>query len=240
MDQNTIATYGTLIGSLATAIATIGLVYVTTVLAKETKKLAEATDQPQIVAVIIPNKWAINYFDIEVENTGNAPAFEIELTFDPDFPQDQFSGDKRPLRKISLLKPGQKISSGMCETKTILDERFDITCSWKRSPTTSEIERLTYSQDMNEYKQIMYLGEREPMTQVAKAIKDIRDDWRPIAQGQKRTSHEIYDRQDRIEKNIAYARRSGFIDRQLKPDWWAKTEARRRRFLSSKSKPKRD
>jgi len=240
MDQTTIATFGTLIGSVATALATFALVYVTTVLAKETKKLAEATAQPQIVAVIIPNKWAIHYFDIEVENTGNAPAFDIELTFDPDFPQDQFSGDTRPLRKISLLKPGQKISSGMCEAKTILDERFHITCSWKRTPTTSKIESLTYSQDMKEYKQIMYLGEREPMTQVAKAIKDIRNDWRPIAQGQKRTSHEIFDHQDRIEKNIAFARRRGFIDRQLEPDWWTKTEARRRRFLASKPKPKRN
>lgn len=240
MDQNTIATYGTLIGSLVTALATIALVYVTTVLAKETKRLAEATAQPQIVAVIIPNKWAINYFDIELENTGNAPAFDIELQFDPELPQDRFLGEKQPLRRISLLKPGQKISSGMCEAKTILDLRFNITCSWKTSPTASNFESLTYSQDMSEYKQIMYLGEREPMTQIAKAIKDIRNDWRPISQGQKRTAHDIFDRQDRIEKNIALARRRGYIDRQLEPNWWTRTETRRQRFLSSKSKPKRN
>ena len=240
MEQSTFATYGTLIGSLATAFATIALVYVTTILAKETKKLAKATAQPQIVAVIVPNKWAINYFDIEVENTGNAPAFNIELSFNPDFPQDQFSGGREPLRKISLLKPGQKLSSGMCEAKTILDIKFEITCTWKRSPSAKKIETLTYSHDLAEYKQIHYLGEREPLTQVAREIKNLRDDWRPISQGQKKTSHEIFDRQDRIEKNIAFSKRRGIINRQLEPDWWAKTDARRRRFLSSKSTPKRD
>ncbi|WP_053059075.1 hypothetical protein [Croceicoccus naphthovorans] len=108
MDQNTFAVFGTLFGTLATALATFALWRVTRVLAVETKRMADAAMQPQVVATIVPNPWSTIHLDITVENTGNATAFDIEVGFDPPLSNGEArEGKSLPLQRISVLKPGQ-------------------------------------------------------------------------------------------------------------------------------------
>lgn len=75
--------------------------------------MADLSAQPQIVASIAPNQWSLMHVDMEVENTGNATAFDIAINFDPQLPGDSEmeTQPETPLQKISILKPGQKLGS---------------------------------------------------------------------------------------------------------------------------------
>lgn len=104
---------GGLFGSVATAIATIFLWRVTKTLAVETTRMAEAAAQPHMVATLSPNRWSMNHFDLHVDNTGNATAYDIEVSFDPPLENGQARGAavQVPLQSISVLKPGHGLSS---------------------------------------------------------------------------------------------------------------------------------
>ncbi len=45
--------------------------------------MVDASAQPHIVVTLEPNPWAAFYFDINIANTGNAPAYNVEVVFDP-------------------------------------------------------------------------------------------------------------------------------------------------------------
>ena len=49
--------FGGLLGTLVTAVATLFLWRVTKLLAVETKRMAEASAQPHVVATLDPNRW---------------------------------------------------------------------------------------------------------------------------------------------------------------------------------------
>ena len=74
---------GGLLGSLVTAVATLFLWRVTKLLAVETKRMAEASAQPHVVATLDPNRWSMRHFDLKVDNTGNATAYDIKVDFTP-------------------------------------------------------------------------------------------------------------------------------------------------------------
>ncbi len=69
------------LATVLTAVATYFLFRVTRVLAVETKRMAEASAQPHVVATLVPNRWSLNYFDLNVDNTGNATAYDIAVHF---------------------------------------------------------------------------------------------------------------------------------------------------------------
>jgi len=75
--------------------------------------MADAAAQPQVVANIVPNQWSVIHLDLAVENTGNATAFDIEISFEPPLENGQARGEKigLPFRRISVLKPGQTLQS---------------------------------------------------------------------------------------------------------------------------------
>jgi hypothetical protein len=110
--QNFVA-LATVLGAIATAVATFYLYRVTKLLAIETKKMADASAQPQVVANIAFNQWAMNHCDLSVTNTGNATAFDILVEFDPPLEVDDegLPRPETPLHRISLLKPGQSLSN---------------------------------------------------------------------------------------------------------------------------------
>jgi hypothetical protein len=45
--------------------------------------MVDASGQPHVVVTLEPNPWVAFYFDINIANTGNAPAYNIEVLFDP-------------------------------------------------------------------------------------------------------------------------------------------------------------
>ncbi|EPQ9047731.1 MULTISPECIES: hypothetical protein [unclassified Cronobacter] len=80
---NTISTLISAFAALLIAVATFFLWRLTRLLADETKKMVDGSVQPHVVVTLEPNSWAAFYFDINIANTGNAPAYDIEVEFNP-------------------------------------------------------------------------------------------------------------------------------------------------------------
>ena len=203
-----IVSYVNAVAAIVIAIATVSLMSVTKVLAVETKRMADLSAQPQIVASIIPNQWSLMHIDIEVENTGNATAFDIALNFDPALPRDSELDAQTgtPLQKISILKPGQKIGSFIGSFRGFENKSFDVTVSWKRSPTDDAAETLNYTICMSDYNNLASVGSREPIIQIAEQIKNIREDWRPVSTGNRKVKADTFSNDDRVrEKELLAA-----------------------------------
>ncbi|MDP3378979.1 MAG: hypothetical protein Q8S53_11490 [Brevundimonas sp.] len=193
------ATVATVLGTLVTAVATVFLWRVTKVLAVETKRMAEASAQPQIVAHIEPNQWSAQmHADIHVSNTGNATAFEIQVAFDPPLDRDEkHSKRPMPLQRVSVLKPGQTVSSWIGTWTPLLKKTYIVEISWKRDPAQTERESLIYTLDMNDLAGVSMLGARNPMTQIADQLKKMRDDWQHVSSGYKRIRVDAFSQRDR-------------------------------------------
>ena len=198
MIGQTIATYGTLLASIVTAIATFFLWRVTGILAVETRRMADA-GRPQIVANLLPNQWSTIHLDINVENTGNATAFDIEVGFDPPLENGQAREDGHviPFQKISILKPGQALSSYLSDVSDYLEKSFTVTISWGLQPHSSARERLTYTLNMTDFSGVSFLGTRDPTVQIAEQVKKIREDWRYVASGSRKIKTDTYGSADR-------------------------------------------
>lgn len=204
----TIATYGTLVASIVTAIATFFLWRVTGLLAAETTRMADA-GQPQIVANITPNQWSVIHLDLTVENTGNATAFDIEVAFDPPLANGQARGEgiAVPFQKISILKPGQALNSYLSEVGEYLEKQFTVTISWQKHPLSENRETLAYILKMTDFRGVSYLGARDPLVQVAQEMKHLREDWRYVASGSRKIKTDTYDDADRQREQEALKER---------------------------------
>ncbi|WP_252145649.1 hypothetical protein [Yokenella regensburgei] len=196
-----ISTFISAFAALLTAIATFFLWRVTRILAEETKRMVDASEQPQVVATLEPNAWSMLYFDISVVNTGNAPAFNIEVTFDPPLENASHRKDKIiPLRQISVLRNGQQMTSNLCEYKQIEGKVFQVSISWTKKPNSTVKEIMSYTYDMASFAGISQLGAKNPMTEISQQIKGIREDWKHIAKGTRRVQTDTYDSEDRIDE----------------------------------------
>ncbi len=203
-----LTTVVSLLGTIAIAIATVALWHVTRVLAKHTERMADASAQPQIIATIIPNIWSTIHLDINVENTGNASAFDIEIVFDPPLANGEARNAKDiPFQKISVLKPDQFLQSYLSGVSDYLDRSYEVFISWKLHPLSRERETLRYKLNMSDYKDVSYLGSRDPAVQTAEQIKKLREDWRDIANGSKKTGVDVYSKNDRNAENKEIERR---------------------------------
>lgn len=187
------------------AIATVALVVATTVLAVFTKRLADATGKPQVVATIEINRWSMMHVDLRVENTGNGPAFDIQVSFEPPLPRFKSvpDGSSPPLHRISLLRPSQHLTTSQCAANDVLDTPYTATVSWARSPSGLERDSLVYTIDLGGIRHLSRLGAESPEVQIAEQIKKLREDWQYVASGSRRVSINSYSSTDRDEENAA-------------------------------------
>lgn len=184
---NTIGTMISAFAALLTAVATFFLWRVTRLLADETKRMVDASAEPHIVVTLEPNPWAAFYFDISIANTGNAPAYNIEVLFDPPLKNADHRRDRGiPFSKVSVLKNGHSLTSSLCKYEQIKGQIYKIFISWSKHADSAERERNEYSYDMASFEGVSYLGARSPMTQIAEQMKKFREDWRPVSQGNKK------------------------------------------------------
>lgn len=199
MDQATITSYGSLLSAVVTAVATIFLWRVTKTLAIETRRMVEAGSQPHVVATIEPSRWSMRHSEITVANTGNATAYNIRIVFNPNIKIDNEDMKNRevPLQDISVLKPGQEMSSYLSEFGPIMEVKFEVEISWLRSPVDTARDINRYSLDMSTLKGTVRLGSADPLVQIAEDIRKIRDDWRAVAHGSRRVSTDVFTQADR-------------------------------------------
>lgn len=185
------------IGVAITAVATLLLWRVTSTLAIETKLMAAAASQPQIVVTIEPSPWALMYANLHIANTGNATAFDISVNFDPPLVLiDERKEKERPFQTLSLLRPGQNLKSWIGKLHPLIEKNFYITVSWRRSPGGTE-EQYSYWLSMGDYRAISQLGASDPTIQIAQKLKLIQEDFRKITSGSQKLGIDIYDSRDR-------------------------------------------
>ena len=109
------------------------------------------------------------------------------------------------------------MTSYLSEVGNYLDQSFEVSVSWKFSPNSAKVERLTYWINMSEYKGVSYLGSRDPNVQIAEQLKKFRDDWRSVANGSRKVKTDIFtssdrDRESRIIQEHLGARRVAASD----------------------------
>lgn len=208
MDATTLAAITAALGAVVTAVATIALWRVTGALARETTRMADASGQPQIVATLRPNRWTMMYADLTISNSGNASAFSIRMEFEPplEIERQGDAADERPLpfQEVSVLRPGETLSSDIGLSFPLIKKSYRVTTSWLRHPGADERESLSYTTSMADVKGVMQLGAADPLVQIAEEVKHIREDWRSVANGGHRIGTEIYTSADRMhERRLA-------------------------------------
>ena len=179
-----------------TMFATIVLAWFTFVLARATRQLARASEEPRVTATIQPNLWSMMHCDFIVENSGNAPAYDVVVAITPEPEQHQSRGNSEPpLRNISVLRPGQEMKSFLSDFESVADEEFKIEITWKRHPRQRKNETISYIHRLP--KGIGRLGAWSPEIQMAEALKHLREDWQQVAKGQRKLKVDGYDKADR-------------------------------------------
>ena len=133
--------------ALVTALATIALWRVTSVLAKETSALADMTSQPFVVCALESSGASSVAMNLTLRNTGNATAFNIELKVLPALPEPDGSKLNDAIvtkHEISLLPPGVALPIQPVMARDTHDTIFEIELSWAGIPNTSKRETISY------------------------------------------------------------------------------------------------
>ncbi|HML93242.1 hypothetical protein [Methyloceanibacter sp.] len=197
------STIGMLLGTAVIAAATLLLWRVTHVLAIETRRLVDAGTQPHVVAILEPNRWSMLHADLTVENTGSGTAYEIQISFDPPLSKKVNETDGvAPLQRISVLKPGQRVSSFLSEFEPLMGNVYSVTISWRRQGGVTP-ESNQYTLDMSALEAISRLG-GDPMVQIAQETKHIREDLRRVTTGHQRLGVNVYSASDRDNERRAF------------------------------------
>jgi len=136
-----------LVAAFVTAIATFALWRVTRVLAVETKTLAAMTSRPFVVCSLESSPASAIALNLTLRNTGNATAFDVKLQLSPALEKpDGSPPDDETMTKweISLLPPGQILTTQGVLGPTVHDKVFSATVSWASLPGASVRESLSY------------------------------------------------------------------------------------------------
>ncbi|MCH5630943.1 hypothetical protein L6228_00230 [Pseudomonas syringae pv. syringae] len=206
---------GSVIATVVTAFATIFLWRVTKLLAKETTRMVEASDQPHIVSTLIPNRWSLRHYDLVVDNTGNATAYDIRIVFDPPLENGEARKNdaKIPFEKISVLKPGQGLRSYSADINVLRGKSYEVTISWRRGSEAKPRETNVYTLDMADYDGTSDLG-KDPTVDVARSLEKIEKSLSKLV-GSTHLNVDVYTNADREKERQSILRDLGRIeDRQ--------------------------
>ena len=195
-----------LISVLVTAVATVLLWRVTYTLAVETQRMAEAAAQPQVVVTIEPNSWSSIHADLRIANHGNAPAFDIHVSFDPPLQPDRENAQQQeqtlPFENLSILRPGQVMKSWIGRFYPFIDKSYVTTISWSRTPKGKR-EELSYKLSVSDYKHAQTLGSGDPGVETAKRMRALQEDVHRVFNGSEHVNVDIYSQSDRDDHERA-------------------------------------
>lgn len=202
-----------------TAIATIALAALTFILARATNGMARATSTAQVVASLETNPWSWMHLDLVVQNTGNAPAFGVSVKFNPPLPYFvEKQGEAVPFGEISILRPGHQLSCSVNDFKTVSENVYQVSISWRKSPSSRRTESISYTINMIGLGELSRLGSGAAEVQIADQLKKLRDDWKEIARGRgaklKVDSYGYEDRERERERHLELSRRASSQSQQ--------------------------
>ena len=151
----------------------------------------------------------MRHFDIHIDNTGNATAYDVVIAFDPPISNGEARGDQIdiPFQRVSVLKPGQGLSSYLSEYANLEGKVYRVEISWKRNASCNLRQTNKYTLSMADHEGVSRLGD-DPLLEIAKHIKKIEESWSPVARGSKRTKVDVFSGFDRLhEQRVASRRR---------------------------------
>ncbi|KRB13953.1 hypothetical protein ASD99_14885 [Mesorhizobium sp. Root695] len=196
------------IATVVIAVGTVSLWYVTWALARETRRMVDAGSRPHIVATLDPNQWSMMHFDLRVENTGNATAYDIKLSFDPPLvsssPRDP--AEPAPLGTVDVLKPGQGLTSYLAEAGVVLPNTYRVSITWKRDPQAAVRETNSYTLNMNTMEGISTLG-TDPLIQISNDVKKFTENFAKLASGHPKLQVDVFTSADRLHERRLIERR---------------------------------
>lgn len=197
---------GGMLATVVTAVATIFLWRVTKLLAKETTRMVEASDQPHVVATLSPNRWSLRHFDLLVDNTGNATAYDIQVRFDPPLENGEARKEdaKIPFENVSVLKPGQGLRSYLADISVLEGKAFEVTISWRRGSKDKPRGVNVYMLDMADYAGASELGS-DPVIGIARSLEGVEKSLSNLT-GTKRLKVDLYTAIDRSQEKRRVAR----------------------------------
>lgn len=222
---------GGMLATVVTAVATIFLWRVTKLLAKETTRMVEASDQPHVVATLSPNRWSLRHFDLVVDNTGNATAYDIRIVFNPPLENGEARREdaKIPFQRVSVLKPGQELRSYLADIDVLEGKAFEVAVSWRHGSKDKPRQTNAYTLNMTDYTGSSELG-LDPMIDMARSLGRVEKSLGSIVRS-KHLKVDVYtsvdraqqrqkavDALDRIEARRAFAKISQESSAQLPPD----------------------
>lgn len=126
---------------VVTALATMALFAVTWVLARHTRRMAEAASQPFVVARMVSSDSSAQAMNVCLENNGTGTAFDIELEIHPELPNKS----EEITSQINILPQGQSITVGVVLGTEIYGKQYDICVSWTKKPSEIKRETLKYT-----------------------------------------------------------------------------------------------
>lgn len=146
--SDSILTVAQLFAAVVTAIATFMLWRVTNVLAQETHTLAASASRPFVIVYLRSSDAGAILFDIVFENTGNAPAFDVDALINP-APKKMFQGslakqDEKMMSRVSMIPPGVCLPRRSANGPDIDGVVYKITVSWSEKPGSNKRESLSY------------------------------------------------------------------------------------------------
>lgn len=189
---------------LITAGSTLALAVLTWALVRATKAMAEASSSAHIVVSLDSNEWHFSYFDVIVHNTGNAAAFDVSVKFDPPLPhhEELLSNNRVPFSSISIIRPGQILSSGLNTYDEVSKNSYKVNIKWKKKPNSKRFESMCYTIDISGHGALSRRQDGTPAVQIASQLKLMRDDWRAIARGHGvRLKVDSYNARDRAQEH---------------------------------------
>ncbi|MEM7499808.1 MAG: hypothetical protein AAF371_17685 [Pseudomonadota bacterium] len=182
----------------------IVLCYLTYVLAQETKLLRKISSSPLITVTLEQNEWLFSHFDMVVENSGNAAAFDISIKLS--FEGSVENCDSLPeaiIKGASVMRPGQILRSHIGDFEEIRSTKFIFDVEWHLDAKKDKRETARYIADLADFAGMRRLGDAEPLVVIAKQLENIRTDWQYVASGSRKIKTETFSGRDRKKERVA-------------------------------------
>lgn len=178
--------------------------------------MAAATTEPNVVVTIEPNRWSFIHLDLLIENTGSGPAYDVQLAFEPPLMRDRQGQAKQlPLNAISVLRPSQSLRNFIGNGANLLQSTFDVTISWKVSPTAKLRAETKYTLSLSHYEGLIQLGGGDPAVSLAQETKKIREIVERVSRGPGRVAINVFNQTDRDREE---AEQEAWFQEQNRPD----------------------
>lgn len=199
--------YSVAVGTIVTALGTLTLAALTFVLAKATNRANKLASSADIVVTMTPNQWGMMYMDLEVENVGNATAYEISIDYEPTLlAWEERKGEDEagaPYRSIMVLKPGQCLRASLDSFDTYAGKTFAAKIEWAHSPEAKKRIRKTHRISVDDLAEATYLGEPSALVQIATQVKRIQEAISPVMKGSRRIQADTFTQENRDAKSAA-------------------------------------